>query len=123
MSREGGEIRVCNTICEPTYERQNALKALTSQVDLILAIGGRKSSNTARLAEVGRQMGVTSYHIERTDDIDDSWLDGVEKVGITAGASTPDDVILAVIDYLTFQGYARPSTNLVSASLEAVPAY
>ena len=54
---EGGEFRLCNTICEPTSERQNALKRLVDQdhVDLILAIGGRKSSNTARLAEVGNR--------------------------------------------------------------------
>ena len=53
---EGGEFRLCNTICEPTSERQNALKRLVDQdqVDLILAIGGRKSRNTARLAEVGK---------------------------------------------------------------------
>ena len=56
---EGGEFRLCNTICEPTSERQNALKRLVEQdqVDLILAIGGRKSSNTARLAEVGQALG------------------------------------------------------------------
>ena len=59
---EGGEFRLCNTICEPTSERQNALKRLVEQdqVDLILAIGGKKSSNTARLAEVGNAMGVAS---------------------------------------------------------------
>jgi 4-hydroxy-3-methylbut-2-enyl diphosphate reductase len=123
VSPEGGEIRICNTICEPTYERQNALKVLASQVDLILAIGGKKSSNTARLAEVGNQMGVTSYHIERAEEIDTSWLDDVDKVGITAGASTPDDVIQSVVDHLTFYGYERPAIDLLAASREAVPAY
>ena len=123
VSREGGEIRICNTICEPTYERQNALKTLAGQVELILAIGGRKSSNTARLAEVGNQMGVTSYHIERADDIDDTWLDGVETVGITAGASTPDDVILSVVDYLTERGLEPPAEGLRKVDLEATPTY
>ncbi len=123
VSREGGEIRICNTICEPTYERQNALKQLAGQVDLILAIGGRKSSNTARLAEVGNQMGVTSYHIQSADEIDGAWLDGIDSVGITAGASTPDDVIQTVISDLCIRGYAEPTTLLQSASLEAVPAY
>lgn len=123
VSREGGEIRICNTICEPTYERQNALKALASQVDLILAIGGRKSSNTARLAEVGNQMGVTSYHIQGSEEIDDAWLEGVEKVGITAGASTPDDVIQDVIDYLTERGLEPPVEGLRKVDLEATPSY
>jgi len=123
VSREGGEIRICNTICEPTYERQNALKVLASQVELILAIGGRKSSNTARLAEVGNQMGVQSYHIERASDIDDAWLEGVDKVGITAGASTPDDVIQAVIDYLTERGLEPPVEGLRKVDLEATPTY
>lgn len=123
VSREGGEIRICNTICEPTYERQNALKVLASQVDLILAIGGRKSSNTARLAEVGNQMGVTSHHIQSAEEIDDTWLEGVEKVGITAGASTPDDVIQAVVDYLTERGLEPPVEGLRKVDLEATPTY
>ena len=81
---EGGEFRLCNTICEPTSERQNALKRLVQQdhCDLILAIGGQKSSNTARLAEVGNAMGVPSYHIERPEDIDPAWLDNTATIGI-----------------------------------------
>jgi 4-hydroxy-3-methylbut-2-en-1-yl diphosphate reductase len=123
VSREGGEIRICNTICEPTYERQNALKALASQVDLILAIGGKKSSNTARLAEVGNQMGVQSYHIQSAEEIDDAWLADVNNVGITAGASTPDDVIQAVVDYLTERGLEPPAEGLRKVDLEATPSY
>jgi 4-hydroxy-3-methylbut-2-enyl diphosphate reductase len=123
VSPEGGEIRICNTICEPTSERQNALKKLAGQVDLILAIGGRKSSNTARLAEVGNLMGVPSYHIERAEEIDDAWLANVETVGITAGASTPDDVIRAVVDYLTGKGFAAPEEGLYQRDREATPAY
>src|SRR5918992_6185122 len=92
---EGGEFRLCNTICEPTSERQNALRRLVERdnVDLILAIGGRKSRNTARLAEVGNAMGVQSHHIERPEDIAAEWLGQGRVVGLTAGASTPDDVI------------------------------
>jgi 4-hydroxy-3-methylbut-2-en-1-yl diphosphate reductase len=123
VSPEGGELRITNTICEPTFERQNALKDLAGQVDLILAIGGRKSSNTARLAEVGLQMGVASHHIERAEDIDEAWLEGVTNVGITAGASTPDDVIQAVIDYLQETGFAAPDNPLRPPSLDEIPAY
>jgi 4-hydroxy-3-methylbut-2-enyl diphosphate reductase len=123
VSPEGGEIRITNTICEPTFTRQNALKKLAEQVDLILAIGGKKSSNTARLAEVGSQMGVRSFHIESAADIDDAWLEGVETVGITAGASTPDDVIEAVIAALESKGLQGPPEGLRKVDLEATPAY
>jgi 4-hydroxy-3-methylbut-2-enyl diphosphate reductase len=121
----GGEFRFCNTICEPTTERQNALKQLVEedQVDLILAIGGKKSSNTARLAEVGNQMGVTSYHIERPEDIQEAWLDSVATVGITAGASTPDDVIQQVVDALVAHGYQPPAGGIHPVDPDYVPAY
>jgi 4-hydroxy-3-methylbut-2-enyl diphosphate reductase len=122
---EGGEFRLCNTICEPTSERQNALRRLATEdnVDLILAIGGRKSSNTARLAEVGNSMGVTSYHIERTDDIQQDWLDRANVVGITAGASTPDDVIEDIVAYLAERGYEPPEGGIRKVDPDYVPAY
>lgn len=125
VTPEGGEFRLCNTICEPTSERQNALKRLIEEdeVDLILALGGRKSSNTARLAEVGNKMGVRSYHIERPSDIEDAWLDGVAVVGVTAGASTPDDVIQEALDYLESRGYAPPLGGIRPVDPDYVPAY
>ncbi len=125
VAPEGGEFRLCNTICEPTSERQNALRRLAERdrVDLILAIGGKKSSNTARLAEVGNGLGVTSYHIERPEEIADAWLEGVTTVGVTAGASTPDDVIEAVVAALAARGYAPPEGGIRPVDPEYVPAY
>ena len=122
---EGGEFRLCNTICEPTSERQNALKRLVERdrVDLILAIGGKKSSNTARLAEVGNKLGVSAHHIERPEDIDEGWLDGVAVVGVTAGASTPDDVIEAVVASLAERGYAPPDGGIRPVDPDYVPAF
>jgi len=122
---DGGEFRLCNTICEPTSERQNALKRMVDEVDLVLAIGGRKSSNTARLADVGNKMGVTSYHIERPEDIQDEWLVAVGdgNVGVTAGASTPDDVISDVVDYLAARGFAPPDGGIRPVDPDYVPAY
>lgn len=120
---EGGELRICNTICEPTYTRQNALKDLAREVDLILAIGGKKSSNTARLAEVGQQLGVPSYHIERPEDIQPEWLSMDGDIGITAGASTPDDVILSVVDYLEERGFTAPEEGLREYDPETTPAF
>jgi 4-hydroxy-3-methylbut-2-enyl diphosphate reductase len=122
---DGGEFRLCNTICEPTSERQNALKRLVEHdhCDLIFAIGGRKSSNTARLAEVGNNMGVTSHHIERAEDIDDAWLADVRTIGLTAGASTPDDVIQSVVDWLTAKGFAAPEGGIRPVDPDYVPAF
>jgi 4-hydroxy-3-methylbut-2-en-1-yl diphosphate reductase len=122
---EGGEFRLCNTICEPTSERQNALKRLVERdrCDLILAIGGKKSSNTARLAEVGTSMGVESHHIERPEDIDEDWLTLASIVGVTAGASTPDDVIQEVVDHLVRRGYSPPEGGIRPIDPDYVPAY
>lgn len=122
---EGGEFRLCNTICEPTTERQNSLKELTRQAHLILAIGGKKSSNTARLADVGNQMGVPSYHIERPEDIQDEWLASVGNgnIGITAGASTPDDVIEEVVTYLAGRGFTPPEGGIRPVDPDYVPSF
>jgi len=122
---DGGEFRLCNTICEPTSERQNALKRMVNEVDLVLAIGGQKSSNTARLADVGNKMGVMSYHIERPEDIQDEWLAlvGDGNVGVTAGASTPDDVISDVVDYLAVRGFTPPEGGIRPVDPDYVPAY
>ena len=122
---EGGEFRFVNTICEPTSERQRALQRLIEddRCDLILAIGGKKSSNTARLAEVGNRAGVESYHIERPEDISDEWLATNAVVGITAGASTPDDVIQEVVDFLVARGYPAPENGIRPVDPDYVPAF
>jgi 4-hydroxy-3-methylbut-2-en-1-yl diphosphate reductase len=101
------------------------MERLAEQVDVILVIGGRKSSNTARLAEVALGHGVESYHIESERDIQPEWLVDARDVGITAGASTPDDVIERVIDDLAARGYSRPSAHTWEADLdlEYEPAY
>lgn len=104
----GGELRVVNTICQPTWERQEALRKLAREVDLILVIGGRKSSNTARLVEIGRACGVPSYLIQGCDELRPEWLADVHTVGLSAGASTPDTVILETIQALVELGFEPP---------------
>jgi 4-hydroxy-3-methylbut-2-enyl diphosphate reductase len=125
VTPHGGEFRLCNTICEPTTERQQALRRMVDEVDLILAIGGKKSSNTARLADVGNSLGVASYHIEMPEDIQDEWLAalGDGNVGVTAGASTPDDVIQEVVDFLASRGYTPPNGGVRPADPDYVPSY
>jgi len=105
----GGEVRVVNTICQPTRDRQDAITHLAEQgVELVLVVGGRKSSNTARLVEVAQRLGLTATRIEQADEIVPALLGDARVIGITAGASTPDYVITAVIDRLAAFGYARP---------------
>ena len=94
------------------------------QVDLILAIGGRKSSNTARLAEVGNSMGVDSlpHRAARGHRARRGWSRR-NVVGITAGASTPDDVIEDVVAYLAERGYEPPEGGIRKVDPDYVPAY
>ena len=91
------ELRVINTLCNATTSQQAAARELSHQVGLMLVIGGRESANTRHLAEVSREEGVETFHIESADEIRSDWLEGHKRVGVTAGASTPDDAIDAVV--------------------------
>ena len=93
-------VIVRNDLCYATTNRQAAVKELSSLVDLVLVIGAQNSSNCNRLREVAEANGVTAYLINGPDEMDSSWIEGVENVGITSGASTPEDLVLAVIDAL-----------------------
>jgi len=94
---QGIEARVKNTICSATRQRQEAAVALSQQVDAIVVIGGRNSSNTTRLAELCQAVCSCAYHVESPDEIDPSWFEGCETVGVTAGASTPEAHIRAAV--------------------------
>lgn len=91
---------VKNTICFATRQRQNSAADLADEVDAIVVIGGKNSSNTTHLYDICKAHCERSYFIERVDEIDSAWFEGCETVGVTAGASTPDDQICAVVDYL-----------------------
>jgi 4-hydroxy-3-methylbut-2-en-1-yl diphosphate reductase len=95
---KGGEIRVYHTICDATAVRQEEAKALAGKVDCMIVIGGYNSANTKRLAEVCSELLPRTHHIETACQLDRSWFDGVEKVGVTAGASTPKWVIDEVLE-------------------------
>lgn len=86
------DIRILRTICTATDQRQSAALELASKVDVMLVIGGRNSANTTRLAQLCEKKCKT-YHIETAEELSPEWLDTANKVGITAGASTPDWII------------------------------
>jgi len=91
-------------ICYATQNRQDAVKQLARIAQLVLVVGAPASSNSNRLVEVAARMDVASHLITAADDIDPRWLEGVDCVGVTAGASTPEFLVQAVVDKLS--GYA-----------------
>lgn len=100
------ELPPSDDICYATQNRQNAVKEIAPQVQLLLVVGSQNSSNSQRLKEVARARGIQSHLIDGPADIDPAWLAGVQTVGITSGASAPEDVVQAVIDTLRRHGVA-----------------
>jgi 4-hydroxy-3-methylbut-2-enyl diphosphate reductase len=100
LLRLSKELKVFNTICNSTQERQDAARVLAGKVDVMLVVGGRNSANTSRLVSVCQQEGKPTYHIEVADEILPQWFEGVANVGVTAGASTPDWVVEGVLEKL-----------------------
>lgn len=92
------EIRVVNTLCHVTTKQQQAVIDLAPTVDLMIVVGGRVSANTRQLKELSESLGTPAYHIETPGEVQAEWLVGRDRVGVTAGASTPDWIINAVVD-------------------------
>ena len=86
------QVKVFNTICRATFDRQMAAEKLAKEVDIMIVIGGKNSGNTTRLYQICSAITKT-YHIENVDEIETDWFNNIENVGITAGASTPDWII------------------------------
>jgi 4-hydroxy-3-methylbut-2-enyl diphosphate reductase len=91
-------------ICYATQNRQLAVKAMARQVPVILVIGSQNSSNSNRLAEVARDAGARAYLIDDISQIDPAWLEGEERLGITAGASAPEYLVEEVVEYFRARG-------------------
>lgn len=98
LEKKTKNLKVFKTICTATQERQNSAVELAKEVNLMIVIGGKNSGNTNRLAEVCRDVGCTTYHIETAAELEVAWFQGVQTVGVTAGASTPDWIIKEVIE-------------------------
>ncbi len=94
------EVRVFNTICNATFENQEAVLNISKNADVMLVIGGKNSSNTKQLFSISYDNCHDSYHIEDENDLDYSWFENKLFCGISAGASTPDWIIQNVIDAL-----------------------
>lgn len=97
-------------ICYATQNRQNAIKAMLPQIDLLLVIGSRNSSNSNRLVEVARNLGKPAYLFDQPEEMQESWFQGVKTVGLTAGASAPESIVKATVDELIrrYGGRAEP---------------
>ncbi len=90
------ELKIYNTICNSTALRLKETEELARRVDIMIVVGGRNSANTTQLANLCRSIPIRTYHIEMAEELREEWFRGVERVGITAGASTPEWIILEV---------------------------
>ncbi len=106
-------------ICYATQNRQLAVKQISVNSDLVIVVGSANSSNSVRLVEVALEAGAkASYRIDNATEIDPTWLQGVDSVGVTSGASVPDDLVQGVLDFLVQQGYpAAREERLTEESL------
>jgi len=94
-------------ICYATQNRQSAVKQIAARCQLVLVVGSVNSSNSVRLTEVARDAGAAESHlVDGAGDIDPAWLSGVETVGVTSGASVPDELVEGVLAWLAGRGYA-----------------
>jgi 4-hydroxy-3-methylbut-2-enyl diphosphate reductase len=111
-SKTDDEVQVVNTICSATRDRQDAARALAGEVDAFYIIGGRHSSNSRKLLAVCKEQCAKSFLIETEDEINTDDLQGVEKVGLTAGASTPNWLIERVSNRLEEIGAAKKEMSV-----------
>ena len=96
-------------ICYATQNRQEAVRQLSQEANLVLVLGSQNSSNSQRLAELAKEQGVPAYLIDGADEIDPSWFDNVEVVAITAGASAPEQVVQDCVEWLRKRFEKTPS--------------
>jgi 4-hydroxy-3-methylbut-2-enyl diphosphate reductase len=93
-------------ICYATSNRQEAVKEIAPECDVMLVVGSRNSSNSVRLVEVALAAGARAgYLVDYATEIPDEWLDGASTVGLTSGASVPDDLVMQVLDHLAERGF------------------
>ena len=101
------DAEVRNDICYATTNRQFAVRKVAAQADLLLVVGSPNSSNSVRLREVAQDAGVTAYRVDGLHEIDPAWYEGVGVVGLTSGASVPDELLDPIIEDLKARGVTR----------------
>ncbi|HEX4942636.1 MAG TPA: 4-hydroxy-3-methylbut-2-enyl diphosphate reductase [Actinomycetota bacterium] len=101
-------------ICYATQNRQDAVKEVARQADVVLVIGSKNSSNSNRLAEVSRERGTPAYLVDDASEVDPAWLDGAEVVGLTSGASAPEWLVTDMIEWLAARGFDRVEQALIT---------
>ena len=97
-------------ICYATQNRQDAVKLMSPQVDIVIVVGSPTSSNSNRLAELARKLGVTSYMVDSADELQSAWFERRNRVGLTAGASAPEILVRQVIDRIRALGAVSVQT-------------
>ena len=106
-------------ICYATQNRQLAAKEISEGTDLVIVVGSANSSNSVRLVEVALEAGArASYLVDDRTEIDEAWLDGVETVSVTSGASVPEDLVEGVLAFLSERGY--PDAKAVHSAEESL---
>ncbi len=107
---EISELRLVNTLCNVTSSQQAAARELALEVDLMLVVGGKSSANTRHLLEVCEEEGARAYHVETAQELEPQWFRNVDRVGVTAGASTPDSAVEAVVQRVREIALLDPAT-------------
>ncbi len=95
---KASELRFINTICKPTKDHQEEIRTMPTENDLMIIVGSFTSANTIRLTEIARGINPRTHQVQSASDIDPAWFDRVERVGVSAGASTPDYIIKEVVE-------------------------
>ena len=95
-ARPASEVRFTDTVCQPTKNRQKALRKLIAECDTLVVVGGRNSNNTVQLVTAASVAGLAVFHIERAEELDPAWFCAAQNVGLTAGTSTLKETVAAV---------------------------
>ncbi|MDA0366077.1 MAG: 4-hydroxy-3-methylbut-2-enyl diphosphate reductase [Chloroflexi bacterium] len=108
------QAQIRNDICYATTNRQAAVRAIAQRADLVIVVGSSNSSNSVRLREVAAGTGTPAYRVDGIEEIDPAWYEGVGVVGLTAGASVPDELLDPIIDDLRARGVTRVEPVVVA---------